>query len=424
MNRKIVIGAIAVLGVALAGAAALLLWRPGQVALDTVPHDAKIDEKIAVSTSPPRDGVSAVRKLFSYQDRVVKGDLEAITSQNEIIDTIAGEFNVFSRDDWRDPRNVQAMMAYVLSGGRTEVVEHFLGMDVASKEQEDIAKGVLSFALRRPKTAIKQIGDIDTRTLERPLVGVMSLALASLYATENAGRSVALFDEARLHAPNTAVEEAAIRREVPMLLKAGDVSRANVLLSRYVRVFAQSPFAPRFYIEMAASLMSVDETIANSAVAALDQSLSDAPADRKSPLFLKISRSALIAGKVKVAKAAADIVTAMTADPSPDRQKAKLYAAAAIAATEKAETIISDLQSIEDQDFDDDEKSIRSAAAKIAQAVARAGTVTAAPAEQKQNSNVEPNLSGAASVDGVSDIVRKADVALKEADRLISSVKQ
>lgn len=424
MTRKIAIAAVAFLALALAGVTAFVSWRAGYIAFGTVPHADKGEVKAAISTEPPRDGVSSVRKLFRYQDRVAKGDRDAIASQNEIINSIAREYKAFTRGDWSDNKNVQAMMAYVLSGGKTEVVEHFLDTEIASKQQEELAKGVLSFALRRPKTAIKQIGDLDTRTLERPLVGVIALALASLHAAENAGRSVALFDEARLHAPNTAVEEAAIRREVPMLLKAGDTSRASILMSRYVRVFGQSPFAPRFYIEIADDLMTIDEVHAQSAVSALDLSLANVAAHQKSALFLRIARSALVAGKVEIAKVAADIVTAMSAELSPEREKAKLYAAAAIAATEKAESILSDLQSVHDEDFDDDEKSIRSAAEMIARAVMEAGAVTPPPDVVQQNSTSGPNILGASTTDGVSDVVRQADVALKEADRLISSVKQ
>lgn len=424
MNRKIAIAAVAGLTLVLVGSAALLSWKTGYISAGGEPHAEKVEEKLADHSAPPRDGVSSVRKLFKYQDMVAKGDRDAIASQNDSIDAIAREFNSYERSDWSDHKNVHAMMAYVLSGGKTEVVERFLSMQVASKEQEDLAKGVLSFALRRPKTAIKQIGDIDTRALDRPLVGVMALALASLHAAENNARSVALFDEARLHAPDTAVEEAAIRREVPMLLKAGETDRANVLLSRYLRVFGQSPFAPRFYGEAADSLMALDETKALHAVTDLGTSVSEVPQNQKSPLFLRIARAALIAGKVLAAKNAANLVIAMSDEGSPETRRAKLYAAAAIAATEKAESVLPDLEALGDDGFDDDEKSIRSAATTIARGIVQAGASEIVTERTPQNSEDAFHKPGLPTEAGVTDMVRKADVALKEADRLINSVKQ
>ena len=127
MNRKMIIAAIGVLALAFTGAATFLAWRAGIIkfghsptATSTVSGPEQDDQ------SPPRDGMTSVRKLFRYQDQVAKGDVTAIRSQNEMIDTIADEFRTFKRKDWAEPRNVQAMMAYVLSGGKTEVVEKFL----------------------------------------------------------------------------------------------------------------------------------------------------------------------------------------------------------------------------------------------------------------------------------------------------------
>lgn len=419
MKRKLLIAGIATLALILIGAGGYLAWNSGVITFkshDKVAANAPVeDAKPVEPPAPPREGMTSVRKLFQAQDRIAKGDIDAIKSQNEIIDSIANEFNSFTKADWAEPKNVQAMMAYVLSGGKAEVVEKFLSMETASKEQEQLAKGVLSFALRRPKTAIKQIGDVETRSLDRPLVGVVALALASLHATENADRSVALFDDARLHAPSTAVEEAAIRREVPLLLKANNTAQAEILVSRYVRVFGQSPYAPRFYGELANGLSAIDEKKAQAMVTAVSESLSDQLPDLKSNLFLRVARTALIAGKVELARDAADVVAEMSSGDAAKLQKAKLYAAAAIAVTENAGSVLPDLQKAQDANFDDDEKSIRMAAETIARSVVEAGTVKETPALSESVGNQAP--------DGVSKLVNKADSAVQEADRLISSVK-
>lgn len=421
MKRKLILAAIALLALAFTGAATFLAWRAGVIVFggpQTV--TAAAPEAEQEDLSPPRDGMTSVRKLFRYQDLIAKGDRDAIQSQNEMIDTIADEFKSFKRKDWAERKNVQAMMAYVLSGGKTEVVERFLSMQLASHEQEQLAKGVLSFALRRPKTAIKQIGELETRALDRPLVSVVSLALASLHATENIERSIALFDEARLHAPSTAVEESAIRREVPLLLKAQNIAQANALIARYIRVFGQSPFAPRFYAEMAEAFSVLDEAKAVAAVAAIDKSLSDEPETNKSAFFLGTSRVALIAGKIELAKAAAEIVADAAPAGTANNDKAKLYAAAAVAATEGADRVLPELLNVADANFDDDEKSIRTAAETIARSVIEAGNVKA-PTEPL--ASAADGIAPAASSDGISAVVQKAGVALKEADRLISSVK-
>ncbi|MBR2535424.1 MAG: hypothetical protein IKE66_05060 [Hyphomicrobium sp.] len=422
MNRKMIIAAIGVLALAFTGAATFLAWRAGIIkfghsptATSTVSGPEQDDQ------SPPRDGMTSVRKLFRYQDQVAKGDVTAIRSQNEMIDTIADEFRTFKRKDWAEPRNVQAMMAYVLSGGKTEVVEKFLSLQLASQEQEQLAKGVLSFALRRPKTAIKQIGDLETRALERPLVSVVSLALASLHASENSERSIALFDDARLHAPSTAVEESALRREVPLLLKAQEIERADALIARYIRVFGQSPFSSRFYADLATAFAALEETKAATAMSAIDGALSDEPEGSKTGFFLGVSRAALIAGKIQLAKTAADIVAKGSPEGTASTEKARLYAAAAVAATESADSVLPELEDVEDASLDDEEKSLRAAAEMIARSVVEAGSVKAGTASR---GDMSAGPVTAVSSAGISAVVQKADNALKEADRLISSVKE
>lgn len=416
------IAAIGVLVLAFTSATTFLAWRAGIIKFG-------VAQKIATpapdqeDATPPRDGMTSVRKLFRYQDEVAKGDRDAIQNQNEMIDKIALELNAFKRKDWAEPKNVQAMMAYVLSGGRTEVVEKFLSMQVASQEQELLAKGVLSFALRRPKTALKQIGDLETRSLDRPLVSVVSLALASLHASQDSNRSIALFDEARLHAPSTAVEESAIRREVPLLLKAQNVAQANLLTARYIRVFGQSPFAPRFYAELAQNFAALDESKAVAAMAEIDEAVSDESDDRKSGFFLGTSRVALIAGKIKLAKAAADIVAKMISNDTARLDKAKLYAAAAVAATENAESILPELLGVEDENLDDDEKSIRTAAETVARSVIEAGQARKTLEPAADEGTDTKNAIAVSAADSISAVVQKADSALKEADRLMSSVK-
>lgn len=252
-------------------------------------------------------------------------------------------------------------------------------------------------------------------------MSVVSLALASLHASENSERSIALFDDARLHAPSTAVEESAIRREVPLLLKAQEIDRADALIARYIRVFGHSPFSARFYADLAAAFSSLEETKAVTAMSAIDHALSDEPEGSKTGFFLGVSRAALIAGKIQLAKTAADIVANGSPAGTASTEKARLYAAAAVAATESADSVLPELENVQDASFDDEEKSLRSAAEIIARSVVEAGSVKAGIASP---GDLGAGPVTAVSSDGITAVVQKADTALKEADRLISSVKE
>lgn len=420
--KKLIFAAVGVLLLS-GGGGGYWLWSAGYLTAEQeshieLPYDAQPSELIV-----QREIVGLVRQLASAQDQIARGGMDAASRHDDLVAAIARVFDSFTTRDWQNPRNFQAMISYVLSGGRPQVVGKFLAAKVATKSQEALAKGALSFALRRPKTALKQIGELDTRALAQPLVGVVALALASLHATENSQRAIILYDEARLNAPGTAIEEASIRREVPLLLKEGKVQRLKSLLPRYVRVFGKSLFGAGFYKEVARGMASLDEAQSVMLVEQTKDALEPESADIKTGLFLPISRAALLAGKVVLAKRAAEIAIAMSLGPSATLEKAKFYAAAAAAPTEDAVKAVSDLDAIVANDLDADDKAIRNAAKMVAGEIARLGEAgagigtskTAAPGIDTQDESIEALTNKSAGS------IHRADSALKNVDALLTA---
>lgn len=423
MKKGIIIGAIG--GVLLLTAVGGGFWILRSGSLKSwlgSGDDANVHEVHAVRGSS-KNSTGLIRKLAGFHDRIVKGDHSAAEQQDEIIDSIAGAFEQISNSDWKDAKNFQAMMAYVLSGGKIEVVEKFLESRTATKEQIMLAKGAMSFVLRRQKTALKLIGDVDPRSLDLSLVGPVSLALASLHAAKDPQRGVLLFDEARLHAPGTAIEEAAIRREVPVLLKKGDIGRAVALTSRFVRSFGRSLFAANFYADLAAGLALVEERQSVKAVEELSAAVEREPPDAKTDLLLSVSRAAILSGKVILAKKAADIVIAMAPESSPTKSKARLFSAAASAPTDKADSAVVELGNIPADDLDSDEIAIRDAAKGLAQAVIRAGASDAMADQGRPRARGEPEKSEGRGTlpEEPPAVLRRFETALKQADALLSA---
>jgi chemotaxis protein MotC len=415
-------GIIAVLGcllLALGGAGTgFWYWHAAKPSRAELAIDAGSDSRPEKPGTAARNSVALVRQLSQAQDRIARGDTAALEHQNMLIHDIAENFDNLTPADWKNRKNVQAMMAYVLSGGRTEVVEQFLKTGSPDKEQEVLARGAMSFALRRPKTALKHIGNLEPRSLEHPVASVVALALASLHAASDATRAVTLYDEARLQSPATAIEEAALRREAPLLIGTGDTQRASVLISRYVRVFGKSLFAGSFYDEVAMKFAALDEKSSLIMLAALNASLGDGQRKSQSALLLSTCRAALTAGKLALAAAAADAI-ALDLDTALNA-KARVCAAAALAPTESAERAVAELRSIDADRLDDNDKAIRTAATEIAKSIVDAGSQRIVPA-----AGIPSMRDGGSTVapDGTAGVVKRADAALKQADLILSGVK-
>lgn len=423
MNRRIAATLLGAL-VLVAGAAVSWAWYVGYFG---TPREPLVAAELPASKDVLdhlQNGTKMVRVLATLHDRIVKGDAAAASQRDQSIEEIGQAFLSFGQREWANPRNFEAMMAYVLGGGRTEAAEAFLNSNAGTVDQAKLAKGAVSFALRRTKTALKLIGDVEPRTVDRPLIAPLALALASLHATSDVERGLLLFDEARLHAPGTAIEEAAIRREVPMLLQKGDTANAEALTARYVRAFGASLFADTFQADVAKSFASLDEAKAIVAFKDLAALLNEAPVGPKSSLYLAVARSALLAGKLALGKLSADAVVAMGDDNGDKVHRAKLYSAAAQAPTEMADIASHDLQEIPAAGLDDEEIAIRDAAQKIANKVLEAAVRI--PQDAKTSTGAE-RLSGGAKGRADStkaDLLGKSANAVKLADELLSAEKK
>lgn len=422
MNRKIIVIAIAFLLVGTTAGAGAWLWTTGY--LKSI-LGRGVEPAIAVPNSNgriPRNAILLVRKLSRVHDEMAKGNQAAVGQLDEVVIGISGVFEQFDRVDWQSPKNVNAMMTYVLSGGKAEAVKNFVEAKTGTSDQLALAKGAMYFSMHRLETALKLIGGVDPRALERSLAGPMALALASLHATEEPQRGVQLFDEARLQAPGTAIEEAAIRREVPVLLKQGDIRRATGLASRYVRSFGRSLFSTKFYQDLATGLAASDESQAVAAIEELSVSIEREPDDIRADLYLKVSRAAVVSGKLNLCKKAAKKIIVMLPDGSPSKSKAQLYSAAASAPTEDARTAIVDLDAVPLGDLDTDEIAIREAAKTIAGYINVAGTTSSTMDQTGSQIRGDPErseASGSAPVEAP-DVLRRVQAAIKEADILLT----
>lgn len=376
-------------------------------------------------TPSSKDMKVLVRQLIDAHDRAAKGDREAAHAANALGEEIADRFEKFEAADWRDRRNYQSMMTYVLVGGNTEVIGSFLKSKVATSQQRAMAKGVLSFTLNRPKTALKLIGDVDPRTVDAPLAAPLSLALASLKISEDPERGVALFDEARLQAPDTAVEEAAMRREIPLLFNQKQLARAMQLTSRYVRRFGRSPYSPGFYYAVAENLVASDIVAPKPLLASFNASVETVEPDIKTELFLTISREALLRGKRDLAKEAAALASPLNSEASPAGARAKLFAAAADAPSDLAQSALATLESIRTEQLEPDDLEIRNAAHQIAGSVVGADATGQPPAEAVTPVSYQAaETTSAGKPSETSTIIDRVGKALKHVDGILSGAEK
>ncbi|HML27323.1 MAG TPA: hypothetical protein PKE16_00510 [Hyphomicrobium sp.] len=356
-----------------------------------------------------------MEQLGAVQDRIIRGDRAALIDQQRLLSDIAREVRNFTPEAWNDYVNVRTSLLYVLSGGDARVLKPLVSLTSLSVADQQLASGIMSFAEGKAKKARELLADIDPRSLDVSLVGPFALAKASLYLDDDHATSIRLLDDARLAYPHTAIEEASARREIPLLLDSGDITRAVMLATSYMREFGRSIYAWKLFRNFAEAAAKHKEFDSPESVDRLASSFNKQDGQPASELFIDLAGEGLLQGRLKLAKAAAAKVLEEPSASPANKDKARLYAAAAEAPSDDANNALKALDQITVDRLSEDDTEIREVAGFIAKTVVGPASVPATA----QGDNVPVTQQGP-SANNAMTALNKADAILKEADSIIS----
>jgi len=277
--------------------------------------------------------VRMVRSLQRLQDKIAVGIADGLTMQRALIDEIDLAFTAAPQDTWQDPRSARALVIYTLSGGSPAVLRKIITQQPMPAIDERLLRGTLFYSEGREDDALKQLGEIDARTLPNSLGGQLALAQAALTVRRDPAKASALLNLARLLLPGTLVDEAALRRQILVASQSGDVALFERLSRQYLFRFRHSVYAGNFRQRFAAALTRMDFINDPAQFPRFDALLHSLDPDAKREVYLLVARAALTQGKMVAAQLCAERVLALAPPASVDAERARLYASAALAAS-------------------------------------------------------------------------------------------
>lgn len=373
-----------------------------------------------IKTEKSADLSRLIERLGAVQDRVVRGDHGALADQSRLLTEISGVLRQFEKPDWDNYANVRGAFVYVLSGGDYGVLKPLADDESRYEADRTLAQGLMQYAQGQTKAARKLLADVDPRSLDVSLVGPFALARASLHIGEDDKKAIALLDEARLASPHTAIEEAAARREIPVLMGNGDAARAMLLMTDYLRRFGKSIYAWKLFHDFSAAVAKRDEFDNGGIVDKLTAATSTADKQPRVDLLLAMAAAALPPGRIALARAAAKEALSLKPDSMEDIDRATLYEAAANAPTTRAAEALTGLHQIAIDGLPASDREIHEAAGYIARTVTLdkiAGEDNARKLSEKNGAGNPPTPH---ELSRVSSAVESADAAIKEADMILS----
>lgn len=370
-----------------------------------------------------RNGVELGRllaRLGAVQDRVVHGDDGALADQGQLLTEISAVLRNFEKADWDNYSQVRDAFVYVLSGGDYGVLKPVADDETRYEADRTLAQGIMKYAQGQTSAARKLWADVDPRSIDVSLVGPFALARASLYIGSDDAKAVALLDEARLACPHTAIEEAAVRREIPVLVGKGDTPRAMLLLTDYLRRYGKSIYAWKLFRDFSAAAAKREEFDSRDMVEKLTAATSTADRQPRIDLLLAMAAAALPSGRITLARASANEALSLKPDREEDFDRATLYQAAANAPSMRAAEALSALRQITSDRLSGNDVEIHEVAGYIAQTVTQDKFAAANDVGNAEGKAEAERSRASRELQRMSNAVKSADAAIKEADLIMS----
>jgi chemotaxis protein MotC len=350
-----------------------------EAATDAADMEARMAaEKLVAAARDSESPRELVDLLARAQDAIAVGSVPALAAQRRIRVRIDEIFAAADPAVWQEPGNAIAAVAYVLSGGTPDVLAGFLDMEPKPAVDERLSRGALAYMQGRRGEAAGMLLDLDVETLPARISGQVAMAQAALLVGTDPKAALARLDQARLVAPGTLVEEAAIRRSLFIVDQLRDEERFERLVRQYLERFKHSIYAGNFRYRFAAALTHSPLLDDPAEFGRLDAMLARLEPDAQRSLYLTVASAAVIAGKMDAGAYAADKALALAGPASPDQSRARVYRAAAMVVEAESFAIAEeDLAAINVAILAPSDRALLDAVAKIAASV-RAGSDVAA----------------------------------------------
>ncbi|MFQ6184983.1 chemotaxis protein MotC [Sinorhizobium meliloti] len=310
-----------------------------------------------------------IRSLQYVQDSVVLGDHSAIEMQRFMLGAIDERLRAADPSAFRDPRNVDAALVYVMSGGNPATLDLLADRDIEGNFDSRVTDALRHYLNGKGPLIVENLTKAAPEYKNSRIGPYLFLILGNAMSQQDPVEAMKHYDWARLTAPGTIIEEAALRRSVSLAARAGLPEKGFRYALNYARRFLTSPYASQFadvFVELAVA--HFDEA----ADGRVSEVLSFMDSARQREVYLRVARRAAIAGNQALARLASRRAEELAGDDSSRSQVlASFYEGLAAVPSADVFSAAEALEAIPDEELSPRDRALREAAKAVADAVVR-----------------------------------------------------
>jgi chemotaxis protein MotC len=326
---------------------------------------------LATAAAPARaagglEPYQLVRSLQLVQDRMAGGDHAALPMQRKILEMIDARLLESEPEELSEGRNFRALMIYAMSGGNPGTIEKVVSSLILDDEYARLGAGLIQYTKGEHARASAALKEIEPADVPDDLGSVLALVKGTLLINHEPERSLKYFDYARLSGPGTLIEEAALRRALPLAVEVKDPARFVRNSEQYVRRFLRSPYASQFADAFIAGVVGLHDAIDLQQVVTIIAGMTP---EQGKVIYLRIARQAAIERMSSLlAFARKGLETYMTG-AAEDDPRAALYAALAAVTSEDIVDVREQLDKIDRSQLSASDRALLDAARGIVEEV-------------------------------------------------------
>lgn len=310
-----------------------------------------------------------VRSLRAVQDQIAAGSVTAHEQQRQMMHDLSAQMSELPVAVWDDVRNVRAAVFFVLSGGNPAVLNAVAERPKMPMVERRAIRGALAYGEGRVIDALGLLQKLDARSLDPLLGGIVALIQGTLIAKKDPVKAIRFLDEARLLSPGTLIEESALRQQILLLAREGDLERFDLLTAQYSRRFPHSLFARSFRRQFFAGVARQNFKRASEWISRTETELMKVPAAERVGLYLAIAEEATKGGNIDITRYAAEKARELSQADSRSFHRAKLFEGAVLAATPDFKQALVVLNGVDPNKIDASDRDIHESAVAVAGAV-------------------------------------------------------
>ncbi len=284
-----------------------------------------------LDTSIDEADLEPIRLISNYlvmQEKLILDELPPQVNLKDELKRIGSRFMEVPPEVWRNRRNAEAMLIYLISGGNPATLRDLVGNGVVIAMDTRMLTGALAYSERNNEIALSLLTEFDHRKLPLTIAAHIALLKATLVAKTNPYDALALYDDVRLLAPGTLLEEAALRREAFLAVNAKNRNLFYQLSSQYFNRYNKSKYNKIFEDHFTSYIASFKDDARQKEFEKIVEAIAILPKERREHIYRLTARHSIANGNLRYARLATAEAVSIFQEASPHYHQLRLYEAA------------------------------------------------------------------------------------------------